>query len=79
MTSAGRDSSPGCRVLPLKAQLHPSIRRASQRGKTENFRVMLARKVIDPAEDRHVAVNFIFGCDVNEAVILNVEIWPAKI
>ena len=79
MTSAGRDASPGCRVPPLKPQLHPSVRGAPKRGKPKHFRIMLVRQIVDPAKDRHVAVNFIFGCDVNEAVILNVEIWPAKI
>jgi hypothetical protein len=79
MTSTGRDSSPGCCVLPLKAQLHPSVRGAPNRGKPKNLRVMLVRQIVNPTEDRHVAVNFVFGCDVNEAVILNVEIWPAKI
>src|SRR5437763_13648951 len=74
MTSAGRDSSPGCRVLPLKAQLHPSISGAPKRGKPKNFRIMLVRQIVDPAKDRQVRVYFIFRRYVNEAVIFNVKI-----
>ena len=35
--------------------------------------------IVDPSEDRHVWIHFVFGCDVNEAVIFNVEIRSAEI
>ena len=40
---------------------------------------MLASEIVDPTEDRHVRVDFIFGRDIDEAVVLNVEVWSAEI
>src|SRR5438552_3226496 len=40
---------------------------------------MLASEIVDPSEDRQVWVDFIFGRNVNEAVIFDVEVWSAEI
>lgn len=40
---------------------------------------MFVRKIVDPSEDRHVRIHFVFGCEVHEGIILNVEIRPAEI
>src|SRR6267143_5556043 len=58
---------------------HPAVNSTPQRGKSENFCVMLIGQIVDPSKDRHVRINFIFRRNVNEAVIFDVEIWSAKI
>jgi len=40
---------------------------------------MFVRKVIDPAEERQLRVHFVFGCDIYERVIFDVEIRAAEI
>src|ERR1700738_3902190 len=70
-----------------KANFHSAIRRASQSWKSsgggmlriEDLRIMFVRQIIDPAEDRHVRINFVFGGKVHEVIILNVEVPLAEI
>src|SRR3954452_11337372 len=65
--------------LLLKPHLHAAIRGAAERGKTEYFRIMFVREIVDPAKDRHVWIHFILGRNVHEAVIFNVEIRASKV
>src|ERR1700675_3312556 len=62
-----------------KPQLHSSVSCHSQRGKPKNLCVMLVGEIVDPAKDRQVWVNFIFGRNVHKTVIFDVEIWSAEI
>ena len=43
------------------------------------FRVMFAGEIVHPAKDRQVRIDFVFGRDVEEAKILDVEIRSAEI
>jgi hypothetical protein len=40
---------------------------------------MFVGQIVDPAEDRQVWIHFVFRRNVDEAVIFDVEIWPAEI
>ena len=40
---------------------------------------MLVRQIVDPAKDRQMRAHFIFRCQVDEAVIFDVEIRSAEI
>src|SRR5947199_9219820 len=57
-----------------ESQFHHSVGGASQRGETENLRVMFVRQIVDPAEDRQMRLHFIFHRNVDEAVIFDIEI-----
>src|SRR6476620_6013389 len=63
----------------LKAQLHTTVRGAAERGKTEDFRVMLVGQVVDSPKDRKVWRNVILRSDVYEGIILDIEIRKAKV
>src|SRR5437660_6273208 len=58
---------------------HPAVNSTPQRGKSENFCVMLIGQIVDPSKDRHMRVNFIFGRNVHKTVIFYIEIWSAEI
>ena len=62
-----------------KPHFHSAVCCHSQRGKSENLCVMLIGEIVDSSKDRHVWVNFVFGRDVYEIVIFDVEIWSAEI
>ena len=40
---------------------------------------MFAGQVVDPTEDRHMWIDFIFGGNVEETVVLNIEVRSAEI
>src|SRR5207248_2731470 len=62
-----------------KLQLHPAECSTAQRGKAKNLRVMLVRQIVDSAEDRQVRVHLVFHCNIDEAVIFDIEIRSAEI
>src|SRR4051794_9943621 len=63
------------RVPPIsKPQLHSAVTRGAERGKSEHLRVMLARQIISASEDRHVPIDFVFGRNVQEIVIFDVDV-----
>ena len=64
--------------LQLKPQLHSRVRRAAKCQKTENFRVVLVRKIVDPAEDRHVRVDFVSGGEFQECANCNARFSPVR-
>src|SRR6266508_1986360 len=67
------------RHFQLEAQLYSSVRGAPKIWKAKDLRVMLIHQIVDSTEERKVRIHFVFGCEVNEAVILNVEIRSTEI
>src|SRR5437867_8260147 len=58
-----------------ESHLHSGIGGTAKRREAEHFSVMFVRDIIDPAKDRHVPVDLIFGCDIHEAVVFDVKVW----
>src|SRR6266513_2100797 len=84
MLAAASIKCPATRITAItagKSESHfePSVGGASQRGETENLRVMFVGQIVDPGEDRQVWIHFVFRRNVDEAVIFDVEVWAAEI
>ena|SRR2546421_7067775 len=63
------------RVPPvLKAHFHSCVSRGSKIREPEYLGVMFASEIVDPAEDRHVWIDFVFGGEIHEIVIFDIEI-----
>ena len=63
----------------LEPHFDSPIRRAAERGKTKNLRVLFVRQIVDSTEDLQVWVHFVFGRDVYEGVVFYIKIRSAEI
>ena len=66
-------------TVKSEPHLQPSVCGASQARKTKHLGVMFVCQIVDLSEDRDVRIDFVFGCEVHEGIILNVEIRSAEI